>query len=139
MAIIAAFFVLLWEPQPYKYIELRAFDAYQGDDILHVEIDIHRTQSCPYMIERTIFDSKNIKLFDSREVFSEPQVVGAPETFGAPVRMRGPVPNLGRAVYSVRIGTMCNFVQRAFPNWGEWYRVPFQVFPPIEKSSRPSG
>ncbi len=126
--IAAIVFTMVFEPYPYRYVNVTVLEpVHEGDVVINVGVDLFRNRLCPYTIERTVYDSGDNKRFDDRDTFSAPKKLGAAQ-FGAPILLDSPI-DAGQAIYSVRVGSMCNILQRIFPSWGPWYNATFEVLP----------
>lgn len=119
---------LLNEPIPYRAMGVstpNAIEAKPGQE-LAVFVHVFRTKTCPYTIERVVYDSAGTKLYDSELNFSEPGKLGD-DSFIAPVKLLPITPAPGTGLYSVRLGMKCNIVQRVFPNRTDWLTSTFEV------------
>lgn len=123
----------LWYAEELPYLELDAKIVKPvsfGDEYLNIDVNVVRSKLCPYKIEREVIGSDAVKYFDELASFITPDKVGR-EMFSAPIRLSAPIKS-PEIFYQVRIGAMCNPLQRVFPNWTSWIRSSVKV---QEKSS----
>lgn len=125
---LASVICVYWYFEPYPYDRIDVVNIKVDEDRKGAEISafIIKNKPCPYVVERTMHDSKGRKIYS--ELSTQPPsgktnvvIKGFfPVTF---TKQAAP----GPAVDKVRLGAMCNPVQEMFPNWGAYINTPFEV------------
>lgn len=125
-----------YEPYPYKYLNIKIGKTVIGEDI-PVEFSYLRTKLCPYISERTIYDSEGNKVFDKVEDRPTPKVLGVgKENSNIGARSLLSTPSEGVAVFNGRILSKCNLAQKWFPQKGEWITYKFEF---VKKNGESNG
>lgn len=118
--------VSLYEPYPYRKVEVTAGPVATSRTV-PVLAYVERVKLCPYVIHRRVFDGAvPPQKWEDTQIFGPSEVLV--NKFQAPVTVDYDPVN-GPALYQIQIGAMCNWLQRLWPQYGEWYssRFTFQV------------
>ena len=122
--VLMIFFYLLYAPFPYSYTKVAIPEYVPISKELKTTVNLRRTALCSYTLEQRVFDAENTKVFDEITNRSQPDKLGV-DSFNSTVVL-DTLPVEGPAFYQVRMSSKCNFVQKWFPNQGEWITVFFE-------------
>lgn len=127
--VISGVYSYAWynEPSPYGYIKVYVQDNYTDDEELKIAVSLFRNKLCPYILERTIYDSEGTKIFDQSIALSTPSKLGS-DKFNSNIKysLFDSKPSIGEATYSVRVLSKCNVLQTIIPSETPWTVVEFR-------------
>ena len=114
------------EDWAYQYSDMAVVSPHKSGAELNIDISLFRKNLCPGILERRVFDVNSVKVVDQRIVFSQPSKLGG-DKFTVVVQPRKPMA-AGAAFIEIRVGSMCNLLQRLWPNYGPgWMSETFEV------------